>query len=156
MVTGEQMERWVADFDSWDVCDQCCSNLFDRTPFAYAKAIEWAGRQEEFVKRAGFVLMAAFAVHDKQAPDEAFDLFFALIVRESADGRNFVKRAASWALRQIGKRNAALNARAITVAQEIKTIDAPAARWIAADAMRELTGVRLQECVRKKSRIAGF
>jgi len=153
LVTETQMEQWVADFDSWDVCDQVCSNLFDAAPFAYKKAVAWAGRKEEFVKRAGFVLMAALSVHDKKAGDERFEPFFALIVRESTDGRNFIKKAVNWALRQIGKRNALLNARAIAVAGEVQMVDAPSARWIAADALRELTGEKVQSRLkdRKKS-----
>lgn len=153
LVTETQMEQWVADFDSWDVCDQVCSNLFDATPFAYEKAVTWACRKEEFVKRAGFVLMAALSVHDKKAGDDVFEPFFALIVRESTDGRNFVKKAVNWAVRQIGKRNALLNARAIAVAEEVQMVDAPSARWIAADALRELTGEKVQSRLkdRKKS-----
>jgi 3-methyladenine DNA glycosylase AlkD len=143
------MERWVHDFDSWDVCDQVCSNLFDRTPFAYSKATEWSSRQPEFVKRAGFVLMAALAVHDKKAPDSAFEPFFPLILREASDDRNFVKKAVNWALRGLGKRNRALNVRAIETAGDIARMDSKAARWIAADALRELTGESVQ------SRLAG-
>ena len=113
LVTEAQMDAWAADFDSWDVCDQCCANLFDKTEPAYRKAVEWAARDEEFVKRAGFALMAALAWHDKRAPDEAFLAFLPVIQRESVDGRNFVRKAVNWALRTIGKRNAALNIRAI-------------------------------------------
>jgi 3-methyladenine DNA glycosylase AlkD len=107
-VTGEQMESWVRDFDSWDLCDQVCSNLFDKTGNAYEKALEWTNRDEEFVKRAGFVVMAALAVHDKSAPDWKFERFFAVIERHANDDRNFVKKSVHWALRQIGKRNASL------------------------------------------------
>ena len=137
-VSLEQMERWVLDFNSWDVCDQVCSNLFDRTPYAVEKAHAWSQRPEEFVKRAGFVLMAALAVHDKKAGDEVFLGFLPAIQREAADGRNFVKKAVNWALRQIGKRNPALRAAAIESVRQIKQIDSPAARWIAADALKEL------------------
>lgn len=144
LVTEEQMERWVADFDSWDVCDQVCSNLFDRTSFAYNKAMEWSQREEEFVKRAGFVLMACLAVHDKKAGDERFERFFPLIVAGAADERNFVKKAVNWALRQIGKRDSYLNARAIETAHEIAGRNSRAARWIAADALKELTSDRIQ------------
>lgn len=142
-VTEAQMERWVADFDSWDVCDQVCSNLFDRTPYAYQKAVEWSGRGAEFVKRAGFVLMAALAVHDKKARDEAFEQFLPVIVRESTDDRNFVRKAVNWALRQIGKRDRQLNARAIETARQIAQIDSKAARWIASDALKELTSTKV-------------
>jgi 3-methyladenine DNA glycosylase AlkD len=112
-VSEQQVEAWVRDFDSWDLCDQCCSNLFDRTPHARARAVEWAGREEEFVKRAGFVLMAALAVHDRKAGDEVFLEFLPLIKRESIDDRNFVKKAVNWALGQIGKRNLRLNQAAV-------------------------------------------
>jgi 3-methyladenine DNA glycosylase AlkD len=143
-VTEEQMERWVADFDSWDVCDGCCGDLFDKTEFAYRKAVEWAGREEKFVKRAGFALMAWLAVHDKRAPDEAFAAFLPVIKRESADGRNFVKKAVNWALRQIGKRSAALNAAAIRTAQEIQQMGSKPGRWISSDARRELTSEKVR------------
>lgn len=143
-VTAEQMERWVVDFDSWDVCDQVCSNLFDRTPWAWDKAAAWSGRPEEFVKRAGFVLMAALAVHDKHAPDERFEAFLPIIARESSDGRNFVKKAVNWALRGIGKRNRHLNAQAIAAAQAIQAAGDKTARWVAADALRELTSEAIQ------------
>ena len=149
MVTEEQMESWVKDFDSWDVCDQCCSNLFDKTKFAYKKALEWSSREEEFVKRAGFVLMATLAVHDKKAKDEDFLKFFPLIKRESTDNRNFVKKAVNWALRQIGKRNLNLNKMAIRTAKEIKTIESKAAKWIASDALRELESESVQKRLRK-------
>jgi 3-methyladenine DNA glycosylase AlkD len=144
LVTEEQMERWVADFDSWDVCDGCCGDLFDKTGFAYRKAVEWAAKDEEFVKRAAFALMAWLAVHDKRAPDEAFLEFLPVIKRESADGRNFVKKAVNWALRQIGKRNAALNAAAIRTAQEIQQMGSKPGRWISSDARRELTSEKVR------------
>jgi 3-methyladenine DNA glycosylase AlkD len=137
-VTEAQAERWVRTLDSWDVCDQLCANLLDRTPFAHAKAVEWAGREPEFQKRAGFALMAALAVHDRSASDRAFERFLPVIRREATDDRNFVRKAVNWALRQIGKRNAALHAKAIATAERIATIDSRAARWIAADALREL------------------
>ena len=103
-VDEEQMEEWVRGFDSWDVCDQVCSNLFDKTDCAHKKAIEWSFRKEEYVKRAGFALMAALAVHDKAAKDSDFLRFLPAIKRESTDERNFVRKAVNWTLRQIGKR----------------------------------------------------
>jgi 3-methyladenine DNA glycosylase AlkD len=145
MVTEEQMESWVKDFDSWDVCDQCCLNLFDKTEFAYQKAIEWSERSEEFVKRTGFVLMAQFAVHDKKASDKDFMQFFPIIKREATDERNFVKKAVNWALRQIGKRNLNLNDKAIEIAKEIQQLDSKSAKWIATDALRELTSEAVQK-----------
>jgi 3-methyladenine DNA glycosylase AlkD len=143
-VTEAQMESWVADVDSWDVCDQLCGNLFDRTPFAYRKAVDWSGREEEFVKRAAFALMAALAVHDKGAPDERFLAMLPLIEREAPDHRNFVRKAVNWALREIGKRNAALNAAAVTTARRILAEGPRSARWVASDAVRELTGEPVQ------------
>ncbi len=145
MVTELQMESWVKDFDSWDVCDLCCSDLFDRTKFAHQKAVEWSGREEEFVKRAGFTLMAALAVHDKKASDADFLKFLPIIKRESTDERNFAKKAVNWALRNMGKRNLDLNKMAIKTAEEIQKIDSKSARWIAADALRELTGEAIQK-----------
>ena len=108
-VTERQMENWVSEFDSWDVCDQCCGSLFDKTEYAHRKAIEWANRRDEFVKRAGFAMMAVLAWHDKEAKDESFLKFLPIIVKGATDERNFVKKAVNWALRQIGKRNRALN-----------------------------------------------
>lgn len=149
MVTDAQMESWVKDIDSWDVCDQCCSNLFDKTKFAYQKAEVWSKREEEFVKRAGFVLMAALSIHDKKAADEDFLKFLPMIKRESPDERNFVKKAVNWALRQIGKRNLNLNKIAIKTAKEIRQIDSKSARWIAGDAIRELTSEAVQKRLTK-------
>jgi 3-methyladenine DNA glycosylase AlkD len=147
-VTVDQMESWVRDFDSWDVVDGSCGNLFDKTPFAFEKALEWSKREAEYEKRAGFVLMAELAVHDKTLPDETFLKFLPVITREAVDNRNFVKKAANWALRQIGKRNLALNRAAIETAEKIRSIDSSGARWIASDALRELKS----EPVRKKLR----
>jgi 3-methyladenine DNA glycosylase AlkD len=138
-VTERQMEAWVADFDSWDLCDQCCGNLFDKTRLAYQKAEEWAGREEQFVKRAGFAIVAWAAVHDKEAPNRVFLDFLPVIEREAHDGRNFVKKAVNWALRQIGKRNQALNRKATAVARRLAKSDSAAARWVGTDALRELT-----------------
>jgi 3-methyladenine DNA glycosylase AlkD len=139
LVTRGQMERWVRRFDAWDVCDAVCGNLFDRTPYAYEKAILWSRRRAEFVKRAAFALMAWLAVHDKPAPDSRFVQFLPIIEREAGDRRNFVKKAVNWALRQIGKRNARLCRRAMASGRRIRRQPSPAARWVAADALRELT-----------------
>jgi 3-methyladenine DNA glycosylase AlkD len=145
LVTEDQMERWVIGFDSWDVCDQCCMNLFRKTPFAYKKISEWSEREEEFVKRAAFTLIATLAVHDKKAEDEKFIDLFPLIIRESTDPRNYVKKSVNWALRQIGKRNLNLNNKAIALALEIHEIDSKSAKWIASDALRELKSEKVQE-----------
>jgi 3-methyladenine DNA glycosylase AlkD len=152
LVTEEQMDAWVKSFDSWDVCDQCCSNLFDKTKFAHQKAAQWSKRREEFVRRTGFTLIAALAVHDKNARDEDFIAFLPLIKNASTDERNFVKKAINWALRQIGKRNARLNKRAVELAEEIHEIDARSAKWIASDAIRELTSKAVQKRLKMKSR----
>ena len=137
-VTKTQIDRWVLDFETWDVCDQACGNLFDRTPFAIEKALEFSAREEEFVKRTGFVLMAALAVHDKKADDMVFIQLFPIIEREAWDERNFVKKAVNWALRQIGKRNNTLKPLAIATAERILQQNSRSAKWIAADALREL------------------
>jgi len=144
-VTEAQMEAWAYDLDSWDLCDQVCGNLFDRTRFAFRKAVQWSAREEEFVKRAGFALMAWAAVHRRDAPDAQFETFLPIIRAEATDDRNFVRKAVSWALRQIGKRSPELNARAIETAKQIQRIDARAARWIAGDALRELESPAVQE-----------
>jgi 3-methyladenine DNA glycosylase AlkD len=138
IVTRRQLDAWARRFDSWDVCDQACMNLFRYTPFAFEKAARWARAKPEFVRRAGFALMAALAGKAPGAPDAQFEAFFPLIAAAAGDGRNFVKKAVNWALRGIGKRNPALRERAIAVAEEIRMQDSRAARWIAADALREL------------------
>jgi len=150
MLTESQMERWVREFDSWDVCDLVCSSLFDKTPFAHRKAVEWSGKEEEFVKRAGFVMMAALSVHDKAVSDPVFERFLPLIRKASTDDRNFVKKAVNWALRQIGKRNLALNKKAIEAAERIGRLDSPSARWIAMDALRELKSEAVQDRLHKR------
>ena len=140
LVDEAQMERWALDLDSWDVCDQLCGSLFDKSPLAWDKAVAWSGRDEEFVKRAGFVLMTQLAVHDKRADDDSFRPFLDPIACECTDDRPMVKKAVNWALRQIGKRNNTLRAEAISVAERIlaEHSDSTAARWIARDALREL------------------
>jgi 3-methyladenine DNA glycosylase AlkD len=137
-VTPAMMNRWVKNFDSWDVCDQCCMNLFDKTPYAYEKVKEWSIRKEEFVRRAAFALMAGLAVHDKEASNRDFQRFFPLIKASATDSRNYVKKAVNWALRQIGKRNSFLHGEALRTANEVAKMDSSSARWIAADAIREL------------------
>jgi 3-methyladenine DNA glycosylase AlkD len=149
-VTEKQMERWVRDFDNWAVCDGCCMNLFDKTSFAWMKVIEWSKREREYEKRAAFALIAVLAVHDKEAEDKQFLSVLPIIKREATDERNFVKKAVNWALRQIGKRNLALNKKAIQTAKEIQRLDCKSARWIAADALRELTSAAVQRRLARK------
>ena len=132
------MEAWARDFDSWAMVDACCTQLFNHTPYAIDQGRAWSRRRAEYVKRAGFVLMAGLAVHAKKLPDEVFLDFLPIIAREATDERNFVKKAVNWALRQIGKRNALLRRAALATAKEILALDTPAARWIARDAIREL------------------
>jgi 3-methyladenine DNA glycosylase AlkD len=138
LVTPEQADAWAADLDSWDVCDLLCGNLLDQTSFSYEKAEEWAGAEPEFVKRAGFVLMCGLAVHDKAAADEPFEHFLEIVEREADDERPFVKKAVNWALRQIGKRDRHLHARAVEVGERLRDSGSRAARWVASDALREL------------------
>ncbi|MBI5510727.1 MAG: DNA alkylation repair protein [Deltaproteobacteria bacterium] len=156
-VSAAQMEAWAGDFDSWDVCDQAATSLFDLTRHAWAKAAAWARRREEWVKRGGFALMAGLAVHDKTADDKAFKRLLPLIERCAADDRNFVRKAVNWALRNIGKRNSSLNAAAVSCAARILAAankraggerggdsGARAARWVATDALRELRSEKVQ------------
>jgi 3-methyladenine DNA glycosylase AlkD len=146
VLTEKQMENWVKDFNSWDVCDQVCGELFDKSPLAWKKVVDWSNRDEEFVKRAAFALLASLAWHDKKSDDERFIELLPIIVQASTDERNFVKKAVNWALRNIGKRNIRLNQAAKDTAFKIQKLDAKAARWIASDAIRELES----EAVRKR------
>ena len=150
LVTKQQMDQWASRFNSWDICDQCCNNLFYKTPYAYDKARQWCASKKEFVKRAGFTLIAVLAVHDKEAPDDQFLSFFPLITQQATDDRNYVKKAINWALRQIGKRNATLNKKALDLASDLKKTDSPAARWIATDALRELSSEKIQRTLATK------
>jgi 3-methyladenine DNA glycosylase AlkD len=151
-VTPDQMDRWAADFDNWAICDSTCGTLFSYTSHAYAKAREWSGRDEEFIKRAGFALMAWLSVHDKRADPAKFEAFLPIIEQAAGDDRNFVKKAVNWALRQIGKRDLHLNRAAIETAERISEKGTPSARWIAADALRELRSERVQERLNKRKR----
>jgi len=148
-VTSEQMDSWAKDFDSWDICDQACTSLFDLNPIAWKKIVEWAERNEEFVKRGAFSLIAGLAVHDKKADDEKFEQVLPLIIKHSIDDRNYVKKAVNWALRNIGKKNKYLNKKAIETAEKILEIDNKTARWIAKDAIRELTSEKIQHRLTK-------
>jgi 3-methyladenine DNA glycosylase AlkD len=138
-VTPAQMDAWIADFDTWDICDQVCMNLFDKTPYAYAKVAEWCAREREFEKRAGFALMAVLVVRAKKADAAKFEPFFDLIEQGAMDDRNFVKKAVNWALRQIGKGQPALYPRALALAEKLAASEVKSARWIGRDAVRELT-----------------
>jgi 3-methyladenine DNA glycosylase AlkD len=149
-LTEKQMEDWVKDFDSWDVCDQVCMNLFEKTPLAIKKIHDWSKRDEEFVKRTAFALIACLAWHDKGTEDEKFMRLFPVIKDGAIDERNFVKKAVNWALRNIGKRNPALNKAAIKLSREIKGLDSRAAHWIASNALRELESDAVKQRLRKK------
>lgn len=138
-VTPAQMDKWCRDFDNWGICDTVCFHLFDRSPHAYKKVEQWAGRRAEFVRRGAFALMASLALHDKEAPDAHFTKWFPLIEEGANDERNFVKKGVSWALRGIGKRNAKLKAAAIKLAQRLATSSQASARWVGKDALRDLT-----------------
>jgi 3-methyladenine DNA glycosylase AlkD len=148
-MTGAVMEHWASNFDSWDVCDQVCMNLFQNVPGARQKIREWSRREEEFVRRAAYALLACLAWHDKDTPDTVFTGFLPLIKRGAVDERNFVKKAVNWALRNIGKRNPKLNRAAIRTAREISRLNSKSARWIGADAIRELTSAAVQRRLRR-------
>jgi 3-methyladenine DNA glycosylase AlkD len=140
-----QMEAWASDFDSWGICDGVCLHFFRQYPLAHTKAVEWSTRPEEYVKRAGFVLMAALAIHDKKAEDSRFEVYLPIILREAVDERFYVKKGVNWALRQIGKRNVYLNVRSIDTGEKMLLIKSPSASWIAHDALRELKGEKVQK-----------
>ena len=150
-LTSRQMDAWARDFASWDVCDQVCGSAFLASPLAWRKVPVWAGRQDEFVRRAAFALLATMAVHDKAASNAPFMDALNVIEAAADDERNFVKKAVNWALRNIGKRNQALNDAAIACARRIQLQGSRAARWIAADALRELSSVAVQKRLQKKS-----
>jgi 3-methyladenine DNA glycosylase AlkD len=150
-VTTAEMDRWARDFDSWDVVDAACCYLYAQAKPAWKKTAEWSRRPEEFVKRASFSLVAYLAYKDKAAPDARFVQFLRVIEREAHDERNFVRKAVNWALRNIGKRNVRLNREAILAAEKIRQQDSSAARWIAADALRELRSDAVQERLRRKT-----
>jgi 3-methyladenine DNA glycosylase AlkD len=149
-VTSKQMDLWADDFDSWDICDQACTSLFDLTPFAWEKIFQWSKHEKEFVKRGAFSLIAGLAVHDKKADDKMFEQLFLIIIREANDDRNYVKKAVNWALRNIGKRNYTLNKKAVETAKNILKIDSKTAKWIANDAIRELTSEKIQKKIKAK------
>ena len=150
-LTEEQMEDWVRDINSWDVCDQVCMNLFEKTPLAWKKILDWSEREEEFVKRTAYALIACLAWHDKEIEDDRFIESLPVVKRGATDDRNFVKKAVSWALRNIGKRNMTLNTAALETAREIQTLDSKAARWIASNAIRELESASVQKRLRKRA-----
>jgi 3-methyladenine DNA glycosylase AlkD len=144
-VSEEQVDKWVRDLDSWDICDHCCGHFFDKTPFAYKKVREWTKSNELFVKRAGFSLIAWLAVHDKKKDDFEFLDFLKIIERESTDERNYIRKSVNWALRQIGKRNIDMNKKALELSRKIQKIDSKTAKWIASDAIRELTSEKVKQ-----------
>lgn len=150
-VSPEQMDNWAKDFDNWAICDGTCGHLFCRTEFAYRKAFEWSECEAEFIKRAGLVLPAWLAVHDKKASDEKIAEFLPLLEKYADDERNFIKKAVNWSLRQIGKRSVNLNKLAVETATRIKAQDTKSARWIALDALRELKNEKILERLKKKT-----
>jgi len=139
LVTPRQMDRWAANFNSWDLCDQACMKLFAKTPFVAAKVTKWAKDKREFVRRAAFATVAGYTVHAKSAPDSEFTPFFKLIEKCATDDRNFVRKAVNWALRQIGKRSPSLHRPALALARRLAASDDRTARWIGKDAVKELT-----------------
>jgi 3-methyladenine DNA glycosylase AlkD len=139
-VTKAQMDRWCREFDNWAICDTLCFKLFDRTPYAWSKVVEWSGKKDEYVKRAAFALLASLAGHDKQATDQQFLDCLPLIEAAATDERNFVKKGVSWALRSLGRRNVVLNRAAVELAERLANSPDASARWIGRDALRDLNG----------------
>jgi 3-methyladenine DNA glycosylase AlkD len=146
------MDNWANDFNSWDLCDQACTSLFDKTQYAWSKVYKWAESNKEFVKRGAFSLLAGLAVHDTDASDDQFLDCSSLIRKHAIDDRNYVKKAVNWALRNIGKRNRFLNRKMIQLSEEIVLIDSRSARWIARDALRELSSDKIQSRLEKKEK----
>ena len=149
-LTPAQMDRWARDFDNWAICDALCLHLFDRSPHAWKKIDQWTRRREEFVKRAGFALLASVALHDKKGPDAPFLTALKRVERTAADDRNFVKKAVSWAVRGVGRRNAALHGPAVATARRLAASTSPGARWAGKDALRELTSAAVVKRVKQR------
>jgi 3-methyladenine DNA glycosylase AlkD len=147
LLTIAQMNAWAADFDSWDICDNCCLHLFRRSPLAWGRTIAWSRRRQEFVRRAGFTMVATLAVHDKQAGDQQFLALLPIIEQGAVDERNFVKKAVNWALRQVGKRNQRLHREAMAVAHRLIASASASARWVGRDALKELESEKVMRCV---------
>ena len=144
-VSAEQLDKWVNDFDTWDIVDQACINILVNMPLAISKIPVWAKSEEEFVKRTAFSLIAVISVHDKKSEDSYFEGFFPYLIEGADDNRNFVKKSVNWALRSIGKKNKYLNKRAIEVSNEILELDCKSAKWIAKNALKELESERVQD-----------
>ncbi|MBI5723319.1 MAG: DNA alkylation repair protein [Planctomycetes bacterium] len=151
LISPGRLNRRVRQLDSWDVCDLFCNNIVVHSPHAWTLAVRWAAQKAQFVRRAGFTLMACLAVHDKKAKDGRFRRLFGLIERAAGDERNFVKKAVNWALRQIGKRNMNLNRSAKAVARRIARQDSRPARWIARDALAELASDKTLKIIARRS-----
>ncbi len=148
-LTEQQMEDWVKDINSWDVCDQVCMNLFEKSPLAWKKIHDWSNREGEFVKRTAFSLIACLAWHDKKTADDKFIALFPVIREGATDERNFVKKAVNWAMRNMGKRNRNLNKAVVDIAKEIQKLDSKSARWIATDAIKELESEAVQRRLKR-------
>lgn len=150
-LTPAQMERWCKDFDNWAVCDTLCFHLFDRVPHAWNKIRTWSNQEPEFVKRTAFALMASIAGHDKLAGDEVFLDGLSLIEAAANDERNFVKKAVSWALRRIGRRNRALHRAAVALSARLMKSEHASERWIGRDAHEELTSELVERAMKAKA-----
>ena len=137
-ISEKQMDKWVEDFENWEICDSFCMSFFVKSSHALSKANEWSKADSEFVKRAGFVIMAAYGFADKRSGNEIFEGFFQPIEREAGDDRLYVKKAVNWALRNIGKRNTDLQMRAMVVANRMLISDSKSEKWIAKKALSEL------------------
>jgi 3-methyladenine DNA glycosylase AlkD len=143
------MNTWTKDFDNWAICDCACMHCFRDTPYGHELALKWVKQKQEFIRRAGFTMIATLCVHDKKSNDAVFLKYLRIVYQYATDERHYVKKAVNWALRQIGKRNTKLNAAAIKMAEKIRTIDSSSTKWIAADALRELRSAAVQKRLRK-------
>ncbi|HUU79512.1 MAG TPA: DNA alkylation repair protein [candidate division Zixibacteria bacterium] len=144
-VTEELLEKWVRDFDYWEICDQCIMNLFVKTKFAYTKSLEWVRRDDEYIRRSGFVLMAILSYRDKKTDDSKFLSFLPICKKYSTDQRNIVKKAISWSLRRIGARNLFLNKEVLKLTDELMMIESSSAKWIAKDVAKDISRQLVQK-----------
>ncbi|MGH7726258.1 MAG: DNA alkylation repair protein [Candidatus Eiseniibacteriota bacterium] len=151
-LTPAQMDRWCRDFDNWAICDTVCFKLFDRSPHALKKIAQWAGKRDEYQRRAAFALLASVALHDRESGDEPFLRLLPVVEKAASDERNFVKKGVSWALRSVGTRSAKLNAASVALSRRLAESDNASARWIGKGAVRELTGPIVRKRLEAKSR----
>ncbi|MDZ7847451.1 MAG: DNA alkylation repair protein [Owenweeksia sp.] len=136
--TPELADSWLEDVYSWDICDQLCINTLVKLEERWDLPQRLTPNPEEYVRRAGLVMIVALRIHDKKANDASFLPFITLLRKYATDERNFVKKAVNWAIRELGKRSASHHPLMIDLCQELWQTNSKSAHWIARDALKEL------------------